>query len=261
MLLRDGVSQVRVALTELRARYWSDTEIIWYLNQSAKKMCSKAQCLHSFFTFNTHIIPTDTQPAAGYNQEYALPIDVDQIEGIAYFSGTVFPILPAPREAVQLGGRVGGIPWYYYMKKNSRTLTPQVAGGQIISMPIDGENAAQARTIIGLYPVPTSNIPIYIWYTEFHPTLKNPMDIVQIPDMFMEPWMAYAMQKCKEKEGAMADALYWKKMHEEGIEEFTEYMINSEQSVTPPSYTNRPIPPFFLRGSSSVLVVAQTPTM
>lgn len=261
MNLRDGVFQTRMALTEARSRFFSDTEIVMALNTSAKRMCSKAQNLQSFFQFETNIIEGAVSGSGSWQQEYALPIDIDQIIGAAYFAGVVFPITPVGREVVQLGGKVGGIPWYFYIKQFSRTLTPQVSGGNIVEIPLQGELSEQYRTILGVYPIPNSNIPIYLWYIEVHRTLKNPLDSVGIPDRFALPWYAYALARMKEKEGALADAQYWQKIHDDGTDEFVQWSMDNCQQLTPPYFSNKPLPPYFLRGSSSVLIVAQTPTM
>jgi hypothetical protein len=260
--LRDGVFQVRLAFTEFRSRFISDTEIVIALNTSAKRMCSKAQNLQSFFQFETNIIQDDNSLANGsWQQEYVLPIDVDQVIGAAYYAGVVFPITPVGREVVQLGGKVGGIPWYFYIKQFSRTLTPQVSGGNIVEIPLQGELSEQYRTVMGLYPIPNSGIPVYLWYIETHRTLKNPLDTVGIPDRFALPWYAYAIARMKEKEGALSDAQYWQQLHDAGTDEFVQWSMDNGQQLTPPYFSSKPLPPYFLRGSSSVLVVAQTPTM
>ena len=258
----DGIFQTRMALVEGRSHYFSDTEIYMALNVSAKRMCSKAQNLSSFFSFNTQIIEVAGQDAnqkGSWQQEYALPIDVDQIIGMAYFAGVVFPITPVGREVVQLGGHVGGIPWYFYIKPLTRTLTPQIDDGSIVAIPLQGELSAQYRTVIGLYPIPQSNIPVYIWYIEVHPTLKNPRDPVAIPDRFMLPWYAYAVARMKEKEGALTDAAYWDAIHEKGTEEFVQWSMDNCQQLVPAYYSSKPLPPYFLRGSTSVLVISQSP--
>ena len=263
MNLRDGVFQVRAAFTEMRSRFISDTEIIIHLNTSAKRMCSKAQNLQSFYSFNTKIIKDDNNAVANgsWQQEYALPIDIDQIIGVGYYAGVIFPITPVGREVVQLGGKVGGIPWYFYIKQFTRELTPQVDGGSIAEMPLGGELSEQYRTVMGLYPIPSSNIPVYIWYIEMHKQMKNPMDTVGIPDRFALPWYAYAIARMKEKEGALADAQYWQQIHEAGTDEFVQWSMDNCNQITPPYYSNKPLPPYFLRGSTSVIVVAQTASM
>ena len=265
MNLRDGVFQVRAAFTEMRSRFLSDTEIIIWLNTSAKIMCQKAQNLQSFFTFNTKIYQADdindpNVPAVGsgsYQQEYALPIDVDGIIGAAYFKGVVLPLKMVDRELVQVGGRVSGNPFYCYIKEFTRTLTSQVAGGTIQQIALTGELSEQYRTVIGLYPVPAANIPIYLWYIERHKQMKNAMDTVGVPDAYALPWYAYAVARAKEKEGAVADATYWQQIHDKGTDEFVQWAADNMNQISPPYYSHTALPSYVLGGSSSVIIVAQ----
>ena len=258
MNLRDGVYAVRTKIGEMIPNLWSDDEIIEELNVSARRMCSAAQYLQSFSTFSTHemVMPDGTTQFA---QEYVLPIDVDQIIGAAYFAGTLFPLIPCPRESVQLGGKVGGIPWYFYEKKQTKFLTQQTNNGNIQVTPLSPNSNGDAKTVIGLYPVPQSVLPIYIWYLEWHPNLKNAFDEVQIPDRFKQGWIGYAVARMKEKESAIAESQYWDAIHDKYTQEFVDYMIQNGQEICPPIYSNRPIPPYFLRGANTVLVVAQNP--
>src|ERR1017187_3330225 len=95
MLARDGMFQTRLALTEMRAHFWSDTEILMHLNVSARRMCSRAQNLQSFYEFTTSQIDNGNagaQSKGAWQQEYALPIDVDNISKMSYFSGVLYPI-------------------------------------------------------------------------------------------------------------------------------------------------------------------------
>lgn len=257
MNLQDGVLDVRMKLGEVNPEFWSDYEIIQQLNVSARILCSAAQSLTSFVTFNTAQVTYGGQTS--WAQEYVLPEDVDQITGAAYFSGTLFPLIPAPREAIQLGGYVGGIPWYFYSKKSTTTLTPQIAGGAIQSQPLPPSANYVARETIGLYPIPNAILPIYIWYQQFHPDLKNPFDQVSIPDRFRQAWTSYAVARMKEKNDAFDDAQYYDAQHEKGKQDYIDYQITNGQEITPPIYSNSPVPPYFLRGASTVIVVAQNP--
>jgi hypothetical protein len=256
--LQDGVLDVRMKLGEVNPEFWSDYEIVQQLNVSARKMCSEAQSLTSFATFTTEQITLNG--VTSFAQEYVLPQDVDQITGAAYFAGVLFPLIPAPREAVQLGGYVGSIPWYFYTKKSTLTLTHQVSPGSITSQPISpAGQAIEPRETMGLYPVPQTELPIYVWYQQFHPQLINPLDELAIPDRFRLGWSAYAVARMKEKIDAFEDAQYYDALHEKETQKFIEYQITNGQEITPPIYSNRPIPPYFLRGANTVMVVAQSP--
>jgi hypothetical protein len=253
--LRDGVLAVRNRLGEIQPEFWSDDEIIQDLNVSARRMCSAAQSLMSFGTFNT----SQTEDGS-YAQEYILPVDVDQITGASYYSGVLFPLVPVNQNAVQLGGRVSGIPWYFYERKWTKVLTPQLADGTIGMQPFPPNQSNNARTVIGLYPIPDSPLPIYIWYLQFHPDLKFAYDEVQIPDRFKQAWIAYAVARGKEKESAIEEAQYFDAQHEKGTQDFIDYMITNGQEISSPTYSNRQTPPYFLRGASTVLVVTPNPT-
>lgn len=258
MNLRDGVLWCRLQLTELRAHFYSDTEIIIHLNDAAQKMTSAAQCNNGFVTFTTRQIGGDGDDSDVWAQEYVLPLDVDQITGVSYVAGNIFPLVPAKRENLQLGSYVGGIPIYFYEKKNTRILTQQVANG-IHEYPIAPTLGPDPRTTIGLWPVPQQATPIYVWYIGYHPTMQNPFDPVNIPPRFKKAWCAYAMARLKEKEGALTDASYWDTIHENGTQEFIEWQITNGQEISMPSYSTERYPQGFLRGASSVIVVAQNP--
>ena len=124
MNLRDGLIATRNKLGELVPQFWSDDDLIADLNVSARTMCSAADYLQSFVTFTT---TKDSQ--GNWAQEYVLPIDVDQIIGASFFSGVVYPLTPVPRESIQLGGLVSGLPFYIYFKKTTQIMTPQTPTG------------------------------------------------------------------------------------------------------------------------------------
>jgi hypothetical protein len=248
--LRQGLIATRNKIGELVPQFWSDDDLIADLNVSARRMCSAAQFLQAYGTFTT-----STLPDGSHAQEYILPKDVDQIIGAAYFSGVVYPLSHAPRESMQLGGLVSGIPFYFYMKKQTKTLTHQTATG-IESFPIIDNDS---RTVIGLYPIPNTQLPVYIWYQQWHPDMIFEADECMIPDRFKLGWVAYAVARAKEKESDLTAAQYYDALHEKQIQEFVEYQITAGQEIMPPYYSNRQIPPFFLRGSNTVVVVAQNP--
>lgn len=246
---------VRQKLGEMRPNFWSDTEIVEELNISAQRMCSEAQYLSSFGTFNTK------QDKNGeWAQEYALPLDVDQITGAGYFSGTLFPLKPlSDNTKVQIGGYCGGIPFYFYIKKNTKVLTPQVSGGEIESQPMNPNTAQDARCVIGLWPIPQSALPIYIWYLQWHPVMRNPLDECQIPARFKQGWVAYAVARMKEKESAREEADAYDAQHAKYTQEFVEYCVTNGQEISAPQYGPGVGSSVMLRGASTVLVVAQNP--
>lgn len=245
---------VRQKIGEITPNFFSDQEILDELNVSARRMCSAAQSINSFATFNTQQLPD-----GNWAQEYALPDDVDLITGAAYFSGSLFPLTPVPRESVQLGGYVPGLPTLFYIKKNSKILTPQIAGGSISGQAMNPLTTPRGKMVVGLYPVPQAALPIYIWFLQWHHNLEDPLDECEVPDRFKIGWVSYAVARMKEKESAFDEAQYYDAQHDKYTQDYVEYQITNGQEISPPSYSNRPLPPYFLRGSNVLVVVAQNP--
>jgi len=188
---------------------------------------------------------------------------VDQITGVSYVSGTIFPLMIGKRENIQIGSYVGGIPIQCYIKKNCRTMQQQVADG-IITMPIPQSVGPDPRTVLGFFPIPQSALPIYIWYDQFPAIMQNPFDPVNIPARFKKGWCAYAMARLKEKEGALSDAQYWDNIHlndpVSGLTAFIEWQATQGNEVSPPTYSNdRNVLGGYRNPSSSVIVVSQQP--
>lgn len=255
MNLRDGVLAVRQAIGEIVANFWSDQEIVDHLNVSARRMCSEAQCLQSEYVFNAAqvVMPDGTSQ---YAQEYALPIDVDQVIQASYYLGSVFPLRVVQQGQVQVGTRISGLPIVMYMRTNARQLTHHTATG-IQVQPFPPNDGGNPRTVIGLYPVPNSAIPIYIGFLQWHPMLRNAFDEVFIPDRFKQGWVGYAIARCKEKESALQEAQYWDGIHQAIKQEFIDYMTTQGQEMTPPTFSNRPASPGFLGGNNVIIVTDQ----
>lgn len=262
MNLRDGVLDVRLKVSELRARLFSDTEIIQELNTSAQILCNEAQSLQGFFTFNTKQIGGSGEFADNWAQEYTLPLSIDSITQAAYLSGTLFPLQPVDEGSVQVGSYVGGIPFYIYIKAMTNQLTPQVNSGGIIELPVDSQVVgADARTTIGLWPIPQSSLPIYIWALLWHPQMTKAFDIVQIPPRFKLAWTSYAIARMFEKIQNYDKAQYWDGIHEREKEKYIQFMIDSRQEIGNLQYNTGPELANFLRGANTVLVVTNNPTM
>ena len=251
MYLWQGVLRVRQALNELQPWLFSDDEIVAVLNESARRMCSAAQFLNGFSTFTT----------TPNFQEYVLPADVDQITMVSYLSGVLFPIAIVPRESIQIGGKVGGIPFWGYVSKQTRVLTPQNNNAGLDQIPLNPNDGGDSRTVLGLYPIPNGELPVYIHYLMWHPQMVNPEDICQIPDRFMQGWASYAIARMKEKQSAFDEAAYFDAQHDRYMQEFVDYMTTNGQEITAPQYQNRSLSPYFLKGASTVLVVAQNPSV
>ncbi|MGH9551399.1 MAG: hypothetical protein ACRD3W_18585 [Terriglobales bacterium] len=216
---------MRQALGEMTPFFWSDAEIIKWLNRSARKLCSAAQYLNSTWS------PPNGNTVAS-QQEYELPDDCEVVTAVSYYSGVIYQLNPGAQRVVQQGGFVSGLPAEFYTRRGSLQLSPQVAGGarKVTNIP---ERTGVAKMVLGLYPVPSGSNPLYVDYVAYHPELKNPMDICLVPVDFEEAWTAYAIRLGKVKEGSQDEADIWKAIHDEGCEEFKNWNITNGQEVGP----------------------------
>lgn len=246
MNLRDGVISVRARLGENVAFKWSNENIIADLNESAKRMCSIAQNVNAYF-----------EPALAANaQETWLPTIADTITAVGYYQGQLFQLAPVNENDVKWGGFSGSTPSYFYVRTDTRVLTPQVALGQISYTTIP--NQIDPVTVIGTWPVTAEATVLNVWCTIFHPVMRNPIDPCSIPDRFKDAWTAFAIGRGKEKESAYQEADRFFQLHDKGTEEFRQYMMLQRQAVAPPSYGNM-TPSFLNRPSSTVLIVGNNP--
>jgi hypothetical protein len=219
-------------------------------------MCSEAQNLEAFF-------PT-TYPAL--TQEVAMPPWVDKILGVAVFSGQLFQLQAVDDYAdVQIANRVGGIPMCFYTKIGALTLSPQGTPanqtGDIVPVPILHPPAAtDAATVLGLWPVPSQNMPTQIWCSRMHPFQTKPLDPIYIPARFADAWLSYAVARGKEKESMLDEAQYYQAKYEKGRQAMTDYFVMRKQLKTMPTYGGSNFP-MMARGSSSVIFVDQSPSL
>ena len=89
--------------------------------------------------------------------------------------------------------------------------------------------------------------------------MQNPLDICQIPERFREGWISWAVARMKEKESAFDEAAYFDQKAEKYSQEFVDWQMTQGNEISAPTFSNRPIPPYFLRGSNTILVVSQNP--
>ena len=255
MNLQTGVLAVRNKLGEIIPNRWSDNEIIQELNVSARRMTSAAQSLESAIIFKTQkiLMPDSTMQFA---QEYLLPIGCDCLTMARFYSGTEFPLQVVERSQVQLGSLVSGLPFYIWITKNSRVLTHHTCTG-LQTIPLPPNDGGDARTIVGLYPVPNAEMPVYLAFIEFHPNMKGPFDECQIPDRFMDAWVSYAVARCVEKQSDFTGAQYYDAKHEAGTQAFIDYMVDNGQEINAPVFLNRPQTAGFLRGANTVIICNQ----
>ena len=249
MYLRDGIAFVRNVIGEVTPNIYSDAEIVFHLNNSARRMSSRSQCLQDVIQFTT---------TAGV-QEYILPESIDQLTGVSFFMGYLYPLAPTDRSLVQFGGVAQGVPQEFYTRVATRITASQnqTAG---LSITNAGPQVRGPRMVLGLWPIPNSSSPCFLHYVAWHPTMKNPFDLVGIPDRFEEAWCAYAIAQLKAKESSMGEYQMWKQVHDQGTQELCDYMVTQGQEVAPPQFGMRGAP-YFLRGANTVLVVTNNPGM
>lgn len=254
LTLRDGVYKVRTMLGELVENYWYTNDIIQDLNFAAIDMCSEAQNLETYFT--------STYPAN--TQEVACPAWMDKIMAVAVYSGQLFQLECAEDPTdVQVASRCGGTPSVFYTKIGAPSMSPQGTPSNttssIVEVPLlKPPEVNDMSTILGLWQIPSDDIPVHIWCTRHHPFQTKPMDPIYIPSRFVQAWIAYAIARGKEKESMLDEAQYWQGIFDTGKKAMTDFFIMRNQLKTPPTYGNGG-GALFGRGSSSVIFVDQSP--
>jgi hypothetical protein len=262
LTLRDGIYQTRTRIGELIANFWVDEDIIYDLNYAAQDMCSEAQYLETAVQFLWPNVPGTNVPI----QEAPLQPWVDQILSVAIYSGQLFQLQCVDAADVQIASRVGNIPLLFYTKTGSTIMSPQGTSGQpgsgdISLLPVMPAlpNTPEFTTVLGLWPIPSSNYDTTIWCTRFHPFMDNPLSICAIPARYSQGWIAYAVARCKEKESAFDEATYYQGIYDKHKAEFVQYCISHKQLKTPPTYGGT-VWPSLARGSSSIIFIDQQPT-
>jgi hypothetical protein len=256
--LIDGVYGVRTKLGEQNPNYWSTEDIIYDLNWGLKEMCSAAQNLETAIQFPWPNVAGTTNPI----QEAPLRPWVDQILSVAIYAGQLFQLQYMEATDVQVATRVGNIPLGFYTRTDTREEVPQGAGattGDLSVIPIPGQ-ATDFQTVLGLWPVPSSNYDTTVTCTKFHPWVTNPTTPLGIPDQFMQGLIAYGVARAKEKESAFDESAYYDKIYQMYKQKMIDYYINHKQLRTFPQYGGTSWPSL-ARGSSSIIFVDQNPAL
>ena len=254
LTLRDGVYHARTLLGEHIPEYWYTQDVINHLNWAAQDMCSEAQCLETLFQ--------TTYPSG--TEEVALPTWVDEILGVAVFSGQLFQLSAIDDWSdVQVANRVSGIPVSFYTKMGTTMMSPQgtpanITGDITPVVILAAPEQADFRTVLGLWPIPSSSMSTTVWCTRFHRYMQNPQDPVMVPSRFADGWSAYAIARGKEKESMLDEAQYYDGKYQAAKMAMRDYFIGRKQSKTAPSYGGSSMP-LFARGSSSVVFLDQQP--
>lgn len=196
MQLLQAIGQVRVVLNEATPRFWSNSEIIAWLNEGAQLMASEAKALTAFYQ-----IPT----VAGV-QEYALPEDCLEVASAFYAQGAVLPIKPLSEAILKAGGNATGVPLWCYFRIGSTQYANVTGVNDITLTDIEGQSTRRKpKMVIGLYPIPVGSNNLTVGYYARHYVLVNSNDEFGIPDEYQRGIVAYAAACGKRKEQSVAE--------------------------------------------------------
>lgn len=263
MKLADGVEEVRNQIGEINPWLFSDIDIVRYLNLSANNLCCKAQALRTTYASKTSAPITLANGSLQGVQEYAMPLDVEDIIQVKVQIGLLLPIVFSSQENLQIGAYVTALPLSGYVRygiiqtgmvpsayDNAESFTEEV-----LSPPPD--TTGVPRWWVGFYPIPAAVYPFYVDYYQQHPQMTQPEDYVRFPssssDLF-EAWIAYAIAKCMAKMGDLTQYNTYMDIHNKGCEAFKTEMLIKNVNINPPEYGGTRGNPLFNR-SPSVLVI------
>lgn len=281
--LLDIRSEVRMLLAEPAPVYWNDSDLNYSINKGAQDMCSFAQSLETVIQF---LWPSVNGGNAVLSQEAVLPVDVDQIIWVGYYSGQFFQLEPFNSEdMVKVANKVSGIPIGFYTRTQAQVLSTQGGGnttgdvqltnldpnntnlnpnpavaGQFIQNNISSGNPQQTTysTMMGLWPIPQQNLDVTVACTRNHPELKNDTDLIAIPPRYTDGPVHYCMWKAKLKQQAYDEANTYMQMYLKNRQEMADYYISHKQLKAFPDYGGS-MWPTLARGSSSVIFIDQSP--
>ena len=281
--LADVRTEVRMLLGEPVANFWNDTDLNYSINKAAQDMCSEAQNLETMIQFNW---PYQSGGTSLLSQEAVLPVDLDQIMWVGYFSGQFFQLEAFNSEdMIKVANKVSGIPIGFYTRTQAQVTNTQGGGtttGDLALTNLDAANTNTSpdptalgqfigniptatnpqtttySTMLGLWPIPLQNLDVTIACTRNHPQLVNDTDLVAVPPRYTDGLVNYAMWKAKLKQEAYDTAQIYKGMYDANRKEMADYYVSHKQLKTFPDYGGTAWPTL-ARGSSSVIFVDQSP--
>lgn len=257
--LKDGMYAARYAIGELYQFNWSNNFLKFHLNLAAKTMCSVANALTKY-----EAVPLQYVESTGPTgvQEAALDEEIDMVKNCTYFSGQVFKLEPRDWKYLQVGASTGSIPRWYYLKTDTKDLTPQsTATSNIQDIPLDPNSPGGQvyRTVIGCWPIPPAPAVLDVWYSYWHKYMNAPNDPCAIPPPFLNGWVAGAIEQCLLSEKAFGDAAYYTKVKDVETEKYRIYASSHRNSDQPMRYGVE-VDPWRQNASSSVILVDPFPT-
>lgn len=212
--------EVRRALHELEADLFSDNEINDWLNEAAKIMVSNAQPVQAIHQFTT----------VASQQEYLLPVDLDEIFNVTHYDTGVNNLRYVQPNQVQIGGDQTGVPGFFYIR-NQALKTGQMTSTGLTVADANMSDPGIARTVIGLFPVPSAAKQVTVFYYSRHGQMQNDGAIPMVPPEFRRGLVCYAVALGKEKESAYAEADRHRKMFQDFSDRLREKMICDGQDM------------------------------
>lgn len=167
-------------------------------------------------------------------QEYALPDDLDEVENVVFWNGTLLRNIPVSQAQVQNGCQTQGIPVAFYLRFMTMQFMNQGANSDIAITEIN-PGARKPKRVIGLFPIPSmTGQNITVTYYQRHYPLQQSLDEFAIPDEFMRGVVAYAQAKGKEKESAYQEADKFMATFKDYSQRLSEKWQNQGQEVAFP---------------------------
>lgn len=252
LTLRDAHYYVRSIIGELEQFRWSDAFINFSLNNHAQEFYSAGGLSTQFYNV----------PVIAGTQEGVLPIELDQVKDVSYFSGQLFKLEYKDWSELQTGAFTGSIPIWYYVKTDSMQTTGMDSSSDITTTNLFPQvpGGANIQQVIGVWPIIATAGEIHVWYSQYHPFMKQPKDISPIPRMFLDGWAAGAIADCLRTEKAYAEADGWDQLFMRRKEDYRIYASTHKQTSGFKTYGVQ-ADPWRTSASSSIILVDQTPSM
>jgi hypothetical protein len=261
LTLRDAHYLVRTQIGELEQFRWTDSFINFSLNYRAAEFYLPS----GLSTFFVNVPLTST---ASGGQEGVLPVQLDSIKDVKYFSGQLFPLEYIDWQEVQQGSATGSIPLYYYVKTDANQMTPMAATSDIVPTDLfPQQGGADYQQIIGVWPIiPTGGTgvvgsqQVHVWYSAYHPILVEPQSRSPIPRAFLQGWASGTIADCLSAEKMFGEAQPYQAFFDRRKEEYRIYATKHKNSNKTLKYGAN-TPPWRRSASSSIIIVDPTPTM
>ena len=225
--------EVRRALYEETADFFSDAMINSWLNEGAMLLNKIAKAEQGIFSFSPALVPGSS---SDYATEFAMPGDMNEIFSVYYAgsgSGNPTELVYRDFKVAHSSPRATGQPGIFYTRKVS-TKEIQRTGSGISILDII-ENSNEARLVLGVYPTPTdTSATIFVHHYPRHFQMDSDEDVPHVPAEFRRGIIHYAAHLGFEKEAARDDSAYHLKRYNEYAAELkAEQIYEGQQSSFP----------------------------